>query len=176
MSTALLTPLLGALFVVGQDAKVAKPEPAKQLAELDFLVGRWAGGGDMPGGVKYTDEFLYSWNEHKTFLRSTYKLTVGTQVAWTDENVIGWDAELKKLVGFTFGMDGTIGRGVALDVKNNEWTFEGKSSGSSPMKEWRITLAKVDDDTITSTIFVKKGDQYEQVMKNTYKRAAKPKQ
>src|SRR5947209_10112829 len=145
-----LSPLLGVVLLLGQEPKLPKPEPAKELQQLGFLAGRWEGQGQMSDGTKYADEFVYTWNDHHTFLRAAYTSRVGGQVVWTDDTVIGWDADQKKLVGFTFGMDGSIGRGTVVESKKSRWVIEGRSSGPTPFKEWRMTLTKVDDETLTS--------------------------
>src|SRR5262249_30000693 len=155
--------LVAVLLLCGPGLRAAdKPEPSEHLKPLAFLVGTWQSSGEFPGVGKYTDEMVYEWAMDKNFLKSTYTMkSADGKVAWTDVSMIGWDPEQKKLVGFTFGMDGSIGRGVELpSKKEGTWVFEAKGTNAE-FKESRSTLSKVDDDTVSMLIETKKDGKYE---------------
>ncbi len=89
--------------------------------------------------------------------------------------MMGWDVEKKKLVFFTFGMDGSIGNGDWVDGKEKDtWLSEGKITGpndkDSPFKHARSIIRKLTADSYSTTIETKKGDGWETFMTCTYKR------
>jgi hypothetical protein len=160
----------------GAEQPIIKIETPKELKVMEFLIGKWKGEGEWPGLGKYEDEFHYSWlTKHKTFLKASYEMKVKGEVVWSDENVMGYDPDLKKVVGFTFGMDGSLGRGVATVKKENEWEIEGKSVGNTPFKEWKMTLKKIDNDTLEMIMVSKNGDKWEPAMTTKYKRITEAK-
>ncbi len=84
--------------------------------------------------------------------------------------MLGWDAVKKKISGFNFGMDGTIGWGLETDgTDKNTLVTEGSTTG--PYKDFRATLKRVDEDTIEAFLEMKKDDKYVPMgPKMTYKR------
>lgn len=168
------TILLAAGLFLGADPepKLPKMETPKELKPLAFLIGTWKGEGEMPGFGKYEDEFVYTWNnEFKTFIKIDYAMKAKGQTVWKDETVIGYDPDLNKIVSFTFGMDGSIGRGVVGDSKENEWTIEGKSVGGTPFKEWKMTLRKKGED-LEVEVVTKQDEKWSPMMTTKYKKVA----
>ena len=155
------------LSMAQEPPKITTPERLKPLA---YLIGTWHGEGEMEGLGKYTDEFVYSWNKTKTFINASYKMMVGDKVMWTDESVIGWDPEFKKIVGFTFGQDGSIGRGVCTESAKDTVTIEGKSVGNTPFKEWQMIMIRKDDSNMEVNMNIRKGTEWAPMMKGKYKR------
>jgi hypothetical protein len=147
-----------------------EPRINTKLKPLAFLVGKWEGGGEMPGMGKFADESSYEFVQNGNFLKHEYSMAAG-KMKWTDTGFYGYDIELKKLVGFTFGGDGTIGRSTASETEAaNSWTFGGKSAGHSPFKEWRTTISKVDEDTHTVKVVMLSGGKESAMPAMTYKR------
>jgi len=163
-----LLPILALLSASWPQEKA--PKINTRLRPLAFLVGQWEGPGEMPGMGKVADEYRYEFVQNGNFLRHEYTMNAGT-MKWTDTGMIGYNVELKKLVGFTFGGDGTIGRSTAVETEAKDtWTFEGKSAGFSPTKNWRVTLTKVDEDTFTAKTTVLTGEKELAMPAMTYKR------
>lgn len=164
---------VGLLLGADPEPKLPKMETPKELKPLSFLIGTWKGEGEMPGLGKYEDEFVYTWNnEFKTFIKAAYVMKAKGQTMWTDETVLGYDADMKKVVGFTFGMDGSLGRGVVSESKENEWTIDGKSVGNTPYKEWKMTMKKKAEDSLEVEVTHKEGDKWVPAVTTKYKKLA----
>lgn len=143
---------------------VGAPQEAKShqdhLKPYEWMVGVWEGKGEYPGMGKYTDEYVIEWTMNKNFMKSTYVMKVDGKVAFVDIGMIGWDADKKKVLGFNFGMDGTIGWGMQTDSKDTDSvTMEGATRGNVN-EEFRVTLKKVDKDHMSVNMESKKGDKY----------------
>jgi hypothetical protein len=170
---------MNTLFLVTSLMLGADPEPKqipietpKELKEMSFLIGTWKGEGEMPGVGKYEDEFVYRWNgDYKTIIKADYKMTVKGKIMWTDETILAYDPEMKKVVGFTFGMDGSLGRGVNIETKKDEWTIEGKSVGQTPFKEWRMVMKRTGEDSLEIVVHHKPKDKWEPMMTSKYKKS-----
>jgi len=163
----MMTPLI-LVLAISTDPMVS---PVKELEPLAFLVGRWKGQGEAPGIGKYTDEFLYEWNPTKTFLKNRYTMTKDGATVWTDDSVIGFDSEKKVLVGHTFGVDGSMGRGEWQKSDNPKiHIIEGKTIGNSPFKEWKITMSSESDTKMTVKTEVKEKQKWTVIMTSTYEK------
>ena len=172
--------LLVAMLVLVSLSPVETPQapevpkgPSAHLKPLTFLIGKWEGSGEMPGLGKFKDEFVYEWGVNQQFLHAKYVAKSPTgELLWTDQGVMGWDAEKKKLVSFGFGMDGSIGRGEHVDSgKAGVWITEGKTSGGDEtMKAWRVTMTKVDDNTLTTKMEVNREGQYTEFFTSKYRK------
>ena len=155
----------------------AVPSNVEHLKPLEFLVGAWTGSGEMPDPqdptrlVACTDEFVDAWTLDRNFLKSDDAMKVGDTVIWIDFSMTGWDFERQLLVGHTFGLDGGIGVGtqVRSDAKET-WMYEGKTTAPSPFREWRVTLKKVDADTVKFLMGSKVADRYVTAMSGTHRR------
>jgi hypothetical protein len=141
----------------------------EQIAELQYLVGTWRGEGTCPMGGKFQDEMTYELVQNGNFLRHKYGMWMDGKLVWTDEGILGYDAELKKYVGFTFGQDGTIGRAEG-ELKDGVLVLDGRSSGPSPFKEYRCTSKKLDRDRVEVSCSVKEGGKYKELLKVVYQR------
>ncbi|MBI5367059.1 MAG: hypothetical protein HZA54_08475, partial [Planctomycetes bacterium] len=173
---AALVALSLSVAIVAAEDKKPEPDPpaaAEALKPLGFLVGTWTGEGEAPGIGKYTDEYVYTWGPNRTYLKQEYSMRAGGAVAWTDEGRMGWDAETKKIVGYNFGMDGSIGRGVQVECATpNTWVMEGTVVGSPHAKFYRVTLCKVDNDHLTVLTEMRRSEEekYEAMSSQKYQR------
>lgn len=183
MSRIAAAAVAAALVVVGFlpiAARADDPvtEAAEHLKPLAFLVGTWLGSGETEG-MKYADEYTIAWGLNRSYLKQTYVMKAQGKVVWTDEGTIAWDPEKKKIVGFNFGMDGSIGRGTEVETKAKDTlVMEGYVVGSPHFKFYRTTLARVDDDhmTITTEMRKEEGAKYELYGTQKYERKKEKKE
>lgn len=169
---AFLVAVFAAAAAFGQEPVLPA---AEALKDLGFLVGSWAGEGEEPGVGKYTDEYTYTWGPNKTYLKLVYVMKAGGKILWTDEGRIGWDPDLKKLVAYNFGMDGSIGRGTEVSTdKKDTWVMEGSVVGSPHVKFYRSIMTKVDEDHLTISTEMRKNDKvsFEALRMQRYVRAS----
>ncbi|MBI3099235.1 MAG: DUF1579 family protein [Planctomycetes bacterium] len=146
--------------------KVEKVEAGKvesadagHLKKMDWMVGTWLGGGEMPGQGKYEDEFRLEWTHSGNFIRNDYWMRVDGKVVWHDTGLIGFDPEKKVYVGVNFGFDGTIGWGEGpASEDGTSFTWEGETVGPSENIKFRATVRKVDADTMGMKIEKKEGE------------------
>ena len=139
---------------------------------MAWMIGTWVGVGDMPGMGKYTDEMTLSWLKgNPNFMLGDYVMKVSDKQVWCDTTIIGWDDDEHRIVSYTFGMDGSIGRGMYSDpTEKDAWTCEGKKTGQGPMKESRCTMKKIDDDTMQFTMDQKVDGEWKPAMTTVSRR------
>jgi hypothetical protein len=133
---------------------------AEHLKPIEWLVGTWVGEVDAPPYGKMTAEYVYEWTLNGNFMRQDYRMTDAKgKVIWHDTGMLGWDRDKKKLVGFNFGMDGTIGWGMQVEGDPRQSiTFEGNTTG--PYKNFRVRLTREGDDRIVAEMFTQKGEEW----------------
>lgn len=151
------------LLLVSARFQDAEPKSVVEgLQPLSFLIGAWTGQGESPTLGKYVEEHVFEWMHDRHFIRAEYTLKAGDRVAWTSTSIIGFDAAKKKLVAFVFGKNGAIAQTEEVPSgKKDVWVFEGKVSGLGAIAEDRVTQTKVDEDTFSSTVEVKKDGKFQ---------------
>jgi hypothetical protein len=150
-------------------------DTSANLKELEWIIGTWEGEGKLMNNP-FTATATYEWTMNKCFIKSTYVAKMGDQVMWQDSGMWGWDRDKKKLVFFSFGMDGTIGTGDRMESKEKDtWIFETKLNAVDPeWREGRAVMKKVDADTYTERGESKKKDgTYAVILESTMKRKKK---
>lgn len=163
----MIRPALG-MIVLMTAASAPQPDSLKGLA---FLVGTWSGSGTFPDGRAYVDEHRFEWIQDRHFLKAEYVLSLDGKPFWTTTSILGWDPAKKKLVGFSFAMNGAIARteeapGGGKDV----WVFEGTVVSPRGSAEDRVTHRRIDDDAFTTTVETKKDGAYAIVDTYAYRR------
>lgn len=151
-------------FVLVLALAFSLPSPVRAddppLERYSWLIGSWTGAGEMPGMGAYTDEYEYTWMPNRKFMRTVYVLRAGGQVVWTDVGMVGWDATRGCLVGFNFGMEGTIGWGRAISEEADSFLMEGRVVGPEPNKDFRVRMRRVGPDTLEMIMESKQGDAW----------------
>ena len=165
--------LLGFFFVSAGPALAENPKfkTPEQLKALEFVIGTWDGRGELPGVGKFADEYVFRWNETHTLITASYVMVANGQIVWKNENTIGWDPEAKKLVGFTFGHNGSIGRCSSTEpIGKDGLIMEGTSVGDALYKVWRTTLTPLRDGTMNFVLEQKKDGAWSTVVKVNYRK------
>lgn len=160
------------LALVPARAQEALPQsPAEALKPLDFMIGTWTRDGESPRFGKYVEEHVVDWMQDRTFIRAEYTMKAGDKIVWSATSIIGYDAQKKRLVSFGFGKNGAIARGEETPSgKKDVWVFENKVSGLGAVEEDRVTQTKIDGDTFSSTVEMKKDGQFQPPTAYTYRR------
>ena len=175
MKTMLISVLL--LGTLSAQDPPKTPSVSKHLKPVAFLVGSWEGTGKFDG-MDFTYTVKYEWTLNKNFIKSTYKAKVGDMVVWSDTSMIGYDKEKKKLVMFSFAMDGSIGTGEMVPSKDpKKIVFTVSIDGDDPrFKDGRSVYTKVDNDNLTVKIQTKKDKEWVTFMdcKQKRKKVQKP--
>jgi len=166
---------LQALYAVVYMSAMASQDSAdgptsEHLEPLKFLIGTWTGQGKLDGGEAYTDEYRFEWMQNRQFIRVEYALKVGDAVRWSSTSIIGYDPEKKKLVGFVFERNGALARSECVKSDKSTWVFEDRAAGPAGVQEGRVTHTKVDADTFSVTVEVKKDGKLTPVGSYHFKR------
>ncbi|GEM_PF-5178295 len=138
------------------------PQSAQdQLRRLDFLIGEWSGVGEQKALGAYVEEHTYEPAFDRHFIKHGVIVRSGDRVIWCYHGIIGWDADRKKIVGFYYGMDGTISWGSeAPHTEENTFVVEGRLAIAGPDKEFRVTVRRLDDFHISIRNEVKRDEKY----------------
>ena len=151
-------------------AALAAQEPSEHLKPLTWLIGTWEGGGKY-GDNEFTDSATYEWTHNGTFIKWTAEARMDGEVVHSETGMMGYDAVKKKLVWFSFGLDGTIGHGEDAGSKAKDtWKFAAAVGAEPPWNDTISILRKVDEDAFENEVKTKKGDAYETFFKGTYLR------
>lgn len=152
-----------------------KQEPSEHLKPLSWLVGTWEGKGKY-GEMEFTDTLDYKWTHKKNFIKWSAEASMDGKVVHSETGMMGYDKAKKKLVWFSFGIDGTIGHAEDEGSKEkNTWVFTGSVGDQPPWNETRGITKKIDDDTFESEVQTKKDGKWVTFFKGTYKRKKKDK-
>ena len=159
------------LIVLAPPQEDNPPAHPERLKALEYLIGTWTGEGVSPTHGKYVTEQTFEWMQDKNFIKSEFVMKSGEKVLWTATTVIGYDAKKKKIVSFAFARSGAIAQGEAVAPSDRKDTlvFTNRTSGAA-IDEDRVTQAKVDEDTFTSTVEAKKEGKYVLLGTYTYRR------
>lgn len=142
----------------------------EQLKPLSWISGMWEGSGKY-GDHPFEETVTYEWTHNRNFIKVSAEARMGGKVVHAQTGMIGYDRAKKKLVTFSFTMDGTIGTGEALlSEEKNSWVFTVRIGEDPPWNDAVETLRKVDDNTFTTEVKTKKDEKYVTFFRATYKR------
>ncbi len=175
MRTATTTALLLAVLALAAPAQETPPpasEARERLEEMAWLIGTWKGGGQY-GGQAYDSRIDCEWAMDGAFIESRYEATMGGQVAWRDRTMLGWDRVKGKFTSFTFGVDGSIGRGdYQPKTETDTWIVEGSIPGDPLFGKSRSIVKRLGPDRMTETIQTWKDDGWVDLMTQSLDREA----
>lgn len=113
----------------------------------------------------------YEWTMEGHFLESRYEATIEGQVMWRDRTMIGWDRGKRRLVGLTFGMDGSIGWGTYEDRPDADtWVIHGSVPGDEVYGTFRSILRRLGPDRLEVSVRIRKDAARVDSMKETLDR------
>lgn len=156
----MMTFLLAAILA-GGDTERLKP--------LEPLLGTWVGEGEMPGVGKYTEEVSYAWALNQAYIKMTYRMSAGGKDLDSGEGFVGWDAETGKITAYWFCSDGSLMKST-VTVEKDRWVFQGTVTGGACCKEFRISLQRVDADTVKSVCEGGEKGKFEKFAETTHRR------
>ena len=145
-------------------------EPNEHLKPLAWLEGSWVGTGKY-GEVEMEDRITYTLTHGGHFLQLKAVARMGGQVVQSGSGMIGYDKAKNKLVMHTFFTSGEIGMTESLPSKEkNVWRFAVRIGVKQPWEDARAIMTKVDRDTYTYVVQMKRGDEFVTFFDATYKR------
>ena len=150
---------------------LALQDVSEHVKPLEWMVGTWEGEGSLDE-MPFKATVKCEWAMNKNFIRSSFSAKAGDQIMWEDTGMFGWDRDKKKLVMFSFGMDGTIGTGDEVaSTEKDTWILDTKLNSEDPrFKEGRAIIKRIDADTYSDTAQMKKDGAYVTFLTCTYKR------
>jgi hypothetical protein len=145
---------------------------AKEMKQVEWIVGAWSGEGEMKEAGKYTYDIDFSWTLNKNFLKVTETLKTREAMMWHSTGLLGWDTQKKQFAWFHFGFDGTIGwtrtKGAGAE---GLMVMEGQLTGGGPFANFRVTFKQTGKDGMNSRIEFK-GEKEDRLFLSTdFKRA-----
>ncbi len=170
MRTRLLTFVFGIVALLGLGASPLRAGDSP-LAPYEWLIGEWIGGGEYPGVGKYTVSYLYEWTMDRRFMKTTYVMVAGDRVVWTDLGMVGWDSARGCMVGFNFGMEGSIGWGRTIEEESPEsFRMEGRVVGTDSPKDFRVRMRRKEPDVLEVVMEQKQGESWTALPPQVYRR------
>jgi uncharacterized protein (TIGR02246 family) len=128
-----------------REAVYAPPSNREHLAELEWLIGEWAGTGSKEGVAR----IAYHWGENQNFLIGEFTTTMGQFSIGAGMHRIGWDAGNKQVRSWTFESGGGFGDGM-WKRDGNTWTIKATATLNDGKKlTGTNVLTRVDADTAT---------------------------
>jgi uncharacterized protein (TIGR02246 family) len=129
---------------VRETATPAEPETPSQLDDLAWLIGEW-----LDQDENATVRSQWQWANNKSFLTSSFSVSIEGSLELEGTQIIGWDAANGHIRSWVFDSEGGFGEGVWRRA-GNQWTVETTSTmndGSQGSATNVYTV--VDDNTFT---------------------------
>jgi hypothetical protein len=151
-------------------AALVAQEPNEHLKPMAWVVGTWEGAGKY-GDNEFTDTVTYELTHNGNFIKWTAEARMDGKVVHSETGMLGYDAAKKKLVWFSFTLDGSIGQGEQDESKQeNEWVFASSVGNEPPWNDGKSIWRKIDADTYESEARTKQGEEYVSFFSGTYRR------
>lgn len=137
----------GEAWLIGQFTETGSPlagSAARQLSELDWLVGTWK---DNEEGVAVTSTVERALNDN--YLTWTYSVTGADGNESNGTQVIGWDPSIGKIRSWVFDSDGSFSEKIWTQ-DGRRWLLQTRTvlpDGGQGTEEQTLTV--VDKDTFT---------------------------
>lgn len=96
-----------------RELPVAIPAARRQIADLDWLVGKWV--AEEHGSVS---ESTFEWAADKNFLKRTYTITHHDKTKTSGIQIIGYSPSSGQIQSWSFSSDGSIAIGVWTPEEN----------------------------------------------------------
>lgn len=148
---ALSCSLLILTLLPSAHADAPQAEPLQPFAR--FVGGAWESDGEMKVRV------VYEWGLNKKLLKIKSFLVGKDGPRLVYESSVYWHPEKKQVIFQSTSATGGIFEGV-MTPKDNVYTSVFTSFEGDKATPFRQTLEFIDDDTVTWTVFGKKGDEW----------------
>ncbi len=123
------------------------------MRKVEWLVGEWAGAGELSDMGKYGYDIGFEWALGRNFLKVTQTVKTAEATLWHSTGFFGWDAKKKQFVWFQFGFDGTVGWTRTKDAGEEALVvMEGRLSGGGPFSNFRTTFKKTGKDAMNNRL------------------------
>lgn len=96
-----------------RDLPTANPAARRQLADLDWLVGKWV--AEEHGSVS---ESVFEWTAGRSFLKRTYTVTHPDRSVTSGIQIIGYSPLTEQIQSWNFGSDGSVAIGIWTSQPN----------------------------------------------------------
>jgi uncharacterized protein (TIGR02246 family) len=100
------------------DAPAPPPAASNELEQLSWMVGEW-----LDKAEDATVRSQWQWAKNKTFLTSTFNVSVEDRVELEGTQIIGWDPAAGQIRSWVFDSEGGFGEGVWRRA-GNQWIVE----------------------------------------------------
>jgi uncharacterized protein (TIGR02246 family) len=129
---------------VRETATPAPTETPSQLDDLAWLVGEW-----LDQDESATVRTQWQWAKNKTFLTSTFTVSVEDRLELEGTQIIGWDAANGRIRSWVFDSEGGFGEGVWRRA-GNQWIVDSTSTMSDGSQGSATNVYTiVDENTFT---------------------------
>lgn len=151
-------------------ASAPQQEPNEHLKPLAWLEGSWVGTGHY-GASKMEDRITYELTHNGHFLKFKAVARMGGKVVQSGTGMLGYDKAKKRLVIHSYFTSGEIGMSESLNTKvMNTWHFAVRIGDQRPWNDARSIMRKLDEDTHTYVVQMKKDGEFVTFYDATYKR------
>jgi len=145
------------------------------MAAFSFFIGSWQPVLDSTAPPpNHTEVYSFAPILDGTFLISQeiYRDPTG-KITYRDFGVYGIDPDTHQLFVHAYNSDGSIDRTRGIDSPPGQFVFLGTVYGSKRFKDYRYTMAKLDDDHMRILIELLKDGKFEKLSEKLYERKSK---
>jgi hypothetical protein len=153
----------GLLFCIAHRA-AAEDKPTNLLEPFGRLVGgEWIGEGKHGGDSDFRTRVVYEWGINHKLLKARSYLRQNGAEKLVYESVFAWHPQKKTVIFMSFAADGHIFDGT-MEAKGDAFDGLWNAYAEGRTATYRQTLRMLDADTMSWTVYAKKGDAWEKVI------------
>ena len=154
--------IAAALALIGSAAPAADENPLEPMGK--YVGGQWVTRGDFRVRV------VYEWGIEKKLLKAKSYLTRESGEKLVYESVFAYHPEKKAIIFLSVGGDGGIFDGTMTPKDGSFESVFTAFSAAGKGSTFRQVLQFRDDDTISWTVFARKGEEWTKVIDETQHR------
>lgn len=126
---------------VSDEASVNPSPHYEHLRALEWMIGEWVDQDDQA-----TVEIDCRWTANKNFILREFAVSVGDQIDISGIQVIGWNAESKRLQSWTFDSDGGFAEGTWTAAGGRRWYIRNRGYTSDGGRVASTNVIRTIDD------------------------------
>lgn len=128
---------------VSDEASVNPSRNYEHLRQLEWMIGEWIDQDD-----RATVEIDCRWTANKNFIVREFAASAGGVVDISGIQVIGWNAEKKRLQSWTFDSDGGFAEGIWTATNGRRWYVRNRGYTSDGARISATSVIRtIDDDS-----------------------------